>query len=440
MPNGNQPVQGPDGNLYQFPLGTTKEAAIAYFKKKGIGVKAPGTPIKSEAKLSPRPKGVGTYLEDVEADIRKGTGSTWIGRAFKKMGAPGIETGVSREAGEFIGSPVLGTVHAAQGAAMLPQHPWEGLKKTVGGVLEAGTIPGLITAAPEEGGANLMAKAEELYKARRAAKLAEKATGKLGKINELLGVTSKELRTGKAPGAVQEFVTNPARGVLKAGLDEKALAKMTPIERNQAVLAARDAAGQKLGEAFKQASDAGAKLDLKGTVDKIFKEIPDRRLMQQTRARLTQIVNRALGKPNVFEEVPYSQLLKELSSVSPTQAHEIRKGLDDFAKFAPEGTAKTFGDVATSLRRAIATEIRKLLPDTKELDQHYSDLAGAAQGTEKKLKAFARKGPEPGLLRKIARGAKREITERPIRSAAYAAGIPYVGHEIVKHYSSPSLP
>lgn len=395
-----------------------------------------GTPIQSTSTISARPPGLQTWLQDLETDVRHGTGATWLGRLFKKMGAPGIETGVSKEAGEFIGSPILGATHAAQGVAMLPSHPWEGAKKTVGGTLEALTIPGLVEAAPEEGGAKLMARGEELYKAYRAGKAAKKASGQLGKINELLGVTSRELRTGKAPGAVQEFVTNPARGVLKAGLDEKALAKMTPIERNRAIVAARDAAGKELGAAFKQASDAGTKLDLKSVVDGIFKEIPDRKLMQQTRAKLTQIVNRALGKPNVFEEVPYSKLLQELSSVTPSQAHAIRMGLDDFATFAPEGTAKTFSDVATSLRRGIAKEIRKVLPGTAEQDQLYSDLAGAAKGTEKKLKQFARKGPEPGLFGKIARGAKREITERPIRTAAYAAGIPYVGHEIARHYSA----
>lgn len=32
-------VKGPDGNTYQFPDGTDKSAAVAYFKKKGIGVK-----------------------------------------------------------------------------------------------------------------------------------------------------------------------------------------------------------------------------------------------------------------------------------------------------------------------------------------------------------------------------------------------------------------
>jgi hypothetical protein len=34
-------VQGPDGKTYHFPAGTTKEAAIGYFKKKGIGVAKP---------------------------------------------------------------------------------------------------------------------------------------------------------------------------------------------------------------------------------------------------------------------------------------------------------------------------------------------------------------------------------------------------------------
>ncbi len=34
----SQLVRGPDGRMYQFPVGTTKEQAIAYFKKRDIGV------------------------------------------------------------------------------------------------------------------------------------------------------------------------------------------------------------------------------------------------------------------------------------------------------------------------------------------------------------------------------------------------------------------
>lgn len=42
-------VKGPDGNDYQFPDGTDKVAAIAYFKKKGIGVKQSAQNPSSEA-------------------------------------------------------------------------------------------------------------------------------------------------------------------------------------------------------------------------------------------------------------------------------------------------------------------------------------------------------------------------------------------------------
>jgi len=43
MPDSQQVVQGPDGKQYQFPSGTTKDQAVSYFKKKGIGVSAPKT-------------------------------------------------------------------------------------------------------------------------------------------------------------------------------------------------------------------------------------------------------------------------------------------------------------------------------------------------------------------------------------------------------------
>src|SRR6266850_2400020 len=43
----------------------------------------------------------------------------------------------------------------------------------------------------------------------------------LRKINELLGVQKQELRVGKAPETTDAFITNPARGAAKAGLDEK---------------------------------------------------------------------------------------------------------------------------------------------------------------------------------------------------------------------------
>lgn len=219
----------------------------------------------------------------------------------------------------------------------------------------------------------------------------------LTKINELLGVGKSELRVGKAPATEEAFVTNPARGASKAGLTEDVLKKMNPLERNAAIVKAKDAVGKQLGDTFQAAGVTGKRVNLRQAFDDVFKNIPDKTLQKQTRQKLTQIVKKALGDPNVFEDVPYSKLLQRLDNLTPSQAHVIRMGLDDFASFAAEGTVKTFKDVATSLRRVTTTELRKVVPESAPLDQQYSDLAAGSKSTEKLVKSFVSKVPENKL-------------------------------------------
>jgi len=221
------------------------------------------------------------------------------------------------------------------------------------------------------------------------------------------------------------FVTNPARGVQQAGIEEKALAKMNPLERNKVVTEARNAAGKKLEAALDAATQEGRKVSIRSTVDDIFKEIPDKNLQAQTRTKLTQIVNKALGRPNVFEKVPYTKLLQDLDSLTPAQARAIQRGLDEFANFAPEGAQKTFRDVATRMRRGISVETRKVVPESAPLDRHYSDLAAATDATKKSVSKFATQAPE-STLRKI------------IRRAAIAGGSGLAGaagYEAAKHFT-----
>lgn len=64
------PVQGPDGNTYQFPDGTDKAKAIEYFKKKGIGVKGASTttpttsPYPWESTPQTPPSGAPSWLQN----------------------------------------------------------------------------------------------------------------------------------------------------------------------------------------------------------------------------------------------------------------------------------------------------------------------------------------------------------------------------------------
>lgn len=114
MPNGDDLVQvnGPDGKQYQFPSGTTKDAAIAYFKKKGIGAAAPSTPPKTQAPpaSAPQSKDQTTFQK-----LNQGTQAlqdsiqrwrprwdnpkvllqdpTWYGRSAKYLGGEAIGAG-----------------------------------------------------------------------------------------------------------------------------------------------------------------------------------------------------------------------------------------------------------------------------------------------------------------------------------------------------------
>ena len=62
-----QPVTGPDGKLYQFPKGTTKDQAVAYFKSKGIGVAAFPAPPPVNTSVRPR-----TFRDDLREAVAAG--------------------------------------------------------------------------------------------------------------------------------------------------------------------------------------------------------------------------------------------------------------------------------------------------------------------------------------------------------------------------------
>lgn len=211
-----------------------------------------------------------------------------------------------------------------------------------------------------------------------AAKLSTK-TEPLARINKLLGVTKAEVVPGKVPSSLEEFAANPARGVMNAGLDEAKLAKMNPLERNAAVMKAKDAAGKQLEQVLEQATQAGKKVDLYPIVDKVFDAIPDAKLAKQT-------------------ENAFIQLLKEkgvtgpLDQVTPSQARAIQRGVEESLK--GEGMA----DIAAQLRKGISEATKKVVPEAGPADQHYWDLANAAKGTQKLLKQYATTQPKNKLI------------------------------------------
>src|SRR6267142_2036562 len=283
------------------------------------------------------------------------------------------------------------------------------------GELAAGATPkeALATAALGTGtGVVLEGAGAGAGKLRQGIKALTKRADPLARINKILGVEAKGVRVGTTPETMDAFVTNPARGVSEEmkqfGIDEKAFSKMNPLERNKFVTEARNTTGKKLDAVLDAATQQGKKVSIRSTVDDIFKEIPDKNLQTQTRAKLGQIVNKAMGRPNVFEEVPYMKMLGELDNLTPTQAREIQRGLDDFANFADEGPARSFKDVATQLRRGISRITRQAVPESAPFDQQYGDLANATKATQRQMIDYVRTTPQSklrGLIKKGLYGA-----------------------------------
>ncbi|HEY3620774.1 MAG TPA: hypothetical protein VGK96_28555 [Candidatus Sulfotelmatobacter sp.] len=91
------------------------------------------------------------WLKNAENDITQGGTRTGVGRVLGMMqgrgdkGFNGIEAGVSKEAGDMMGSPLLGATNTAQGIAEMKDTPIKGAIDTGKGILKAMEIPGYMT-------------------------------------------------------------------------------------------------------------------------------------------------------------------------------------------------------------------------------------------------------------------------------------------------------
>jgi hypothetical protein len=217
-------VQGPDGNSYQFPDGTDKAAAIGYFKKKGIGAKptsVSGAPApRGTLSAAPKP----SWLDDAENDLREGGSRTVVGRTLGTLqgrgdkGYTGLESGVSKGAAEFMGSPELGAVETAKGIAKMKEHPVRGTVDTVKGLAHMAEIPSMVTggAAAEEAPAAIGRILEKLPTATRGAKRLNDVMEAAGELPVQLARTSEHLMRSSELADAGASLPGPIKKLLKA--------------------------------------------------------------------------------------------------------------------------------------------------------------------------------------------------------------------------------
>lgn len=335
------------------------------------------------------------------------TGKTQEIQGIKDKQRQVLEAGGMAAGGELV-APLAAGAEAAGGASKVLQWLLPALTRSAGVGVGAGTGAAVGGASAKDAaktgaGAAALTLGDEGVLA-GAGKVARALTTKvdpLAKMNKLLGVGAREVRVGSTPESLDEFASNPARGVVKAGLKEDSLAKMDPLQRNKAVTEARNEVGKKLDGVLKAASDAGKKVDITKPVTDAFKKIADPTVAKNAETRLQQIL-------------ADSGITHPLSQLTPTEARVVQRGLEGFDK-----------DVATDLRRGISAATRKVVPESAELDMQYGDLAGAVKGTQRTANKWARTVPE-NKLRKwlIGAAATGAGLEGAYHAGKHFAGVP----------------
>lgn len=113
----------------------------------------PPAPI-TDSVSAPQPRTLEQIMGDFQQDVTNGGGRTAVGRLLGQLqgrgdkGYSGLNSGVSQGAASFVGSPLMGTAEALHAATTIPEHPLKGTLQTIGGILHAAAIPGMVMGGP----------------------------------------------------------------------------------------------------------------------------------------------------------------------------------------------------------------------------------------------------------------------------------------------------
>jgi len=367
--------------------------------------------------MSAHPSGAGSWLNDLESDIRYGSANTFVGKILKGMGAEGVNEGSQAEAGNYMASPALGSVRAARGATELPEHPLQGAKDIAGGALDASQIPAAFAVGPGEEAASKVASiATDALSARRAAGEAASGIEDWQKINDVLGVPAKSVRIGKTATALDQAATMPGRALANLGYTPQELAKMTPVERMATIAPHWQQAGQAIDAAVTAATDAGKTLDAGDSAFKVLKSIAEPGLQDKAIATFNNLAKQ-LDIPNLYK-------------ATPEEALKLRRALAVGARFGPSGDLNSLASVKAGLRSAVSGDLHDAVPSLKQLDQTYSDLRGAIDAAQNGVSKAASTAPPPTTLQKAGQIIRKEAP-RALAYSALGAG----GYEAVRKLS-----
>jgi hypothetical protein len=196
-----------------------------------------------------------SWLHQAENDFTQGGNRTILGRTLGALqgngdkGYTGIDSGVSKGTANFMGSPLLGLLHAGESAQTIPEHPVKGTLGTIGGLAESATIPSLVM-----GGPAATAAIDAIPSASHAGKIFESLGEELANHSvPLTESTLKPLQRATELGARGGTLPKPVSDLLtrSQGLEPMSYPEIRDYQSNLSDLS-RDAQGSMNGKMMGQ--------------------------------------------------------------------------------------------------------------------------------------------------------------------------------------------
>lgn len=349
--------------------------------------------------MGAREGGFHSWLQDVQADVKNGSATTWFGAMLKKLGAKGTDYGIEPRVGDFMAGPVLGVPKALEGASEVAGQLDEGVRnsnmdygKTVRGVNKVigGAFQSLGPAAvAAPGGEALAVVVPAMIAAAQAGKAAEymgadpdtkelieNITGLYagGKIHESLHPVMERfgVAVNNRTAAEQEYTSRSreletARGQ-SAEMQQRAHEAAQKESVGQGTPADTDAARTAASEAAKNVANA----------QKAFEQSAARRADATIQLdKLGRQITKSADKTAAAEY--------------EANASEQKKGKDFFQKAVPSKGANRYSDDDYDVFRAHAEEAKRNGTKIPDLPAAYEVAEDARQGIEDKLDPYIEK-------------------------------------------------